>query len=83
MTPGSDVSIAAAKLADRPYRKVIRGNDVDGFLAEAPELPGCVTAGESVQEALEMLQDAMEGWIEVALAAGEHIPEPEAARLSA
>ena len=39
MTPGSDVSIAA-KLADRPYRKVIRGNDVDGFLAESPELPG-------------------------------------------
>ena len=83
MTPGSDVSSAAAKLVDRPYRKVIRGNDVDGFLAEAPELPGCVTAGESVQEALEMLQDAMEGWIEAALDAGEHIPEPEAARLSA
>lgn len=29
------------RLVDLPYRKVIRGDAVDGFLAEAPDLPGC------------------------------------------
>ena len=72
------------EIASRPYRKVISGDDAEGYLAEAPELPGCVTAGETVDEALHMLRDAMEGWIECALLAGEGIPEPEASlRLSA
>jgi predicted RNase H-like HicB family nuclease len=69
------------ELANRPYRKVISGDDADGYLAEAPELPGCVTAGETVGEAEKMLRDAMEGWIEAALAAGEVVPEPEAVRV--
>ena len=70
--------------ASRPYRKVISGDDVEGYLAEAPELPGCVTAGKTVDEALLMLRDAMEGWIECALLAGEDLPEPKASvRLSA
>jgi len=66
------------EIVARPYRKVIRGDDLDGYLAEAPELPGCVTAGETVVEALAMLRDAMEGWVEGALLAGETIPAPEA-----
>ena len=67
------------EIVARPYRKVISGDDVDGYLAEAPELPGCFTAGETVEEAPAMLQDAMEGWIEGAMTlAGEPIPEPHA-----
>lgn len=72
-----------AALAARPYHKVIRGDEVEGFLAEAPELPGCVTAGETADEAIAILQDAIEGWIEAALVAGEPIPEPAAVRLTA
>ena len=72
------------EIVARPYRKVISGDDLDGYLAEAPELAGCVTAGETVEEALSMLRDAMEGWIECALVAGEDIPLPEASlKLSA
>ena len=72
------------EICSRPYRKVISGDDIEGYLAEAPELPGCVTAGETVDEALRMLRDAMEGWIESALVAGDPIPEPAAGvRLSA
>lgn len=70
--------VMVQEIVSRPYHKVIRGDDLDGYLAEAPELPGCVTAGETVAEALSMLRDAMEGWVEGALAAGETIPEPEA-----
>lgn len=66
------------EIVSRPYRKVISGDDVDGYLAEAPELPGCVTAGETVAEALDLLRDAMEGWVECALVAGEEIPRPAA-----
>jgi len=66
------------ELLDRPYRKLIRGDRVEGFLAEAPELPGCVTAGETQEEALTNLQEAMAIWLETALAEGADIPEPEA-----
>lgn len=68
------------EIVARPYRKVISGDDVEGYLAEAPELPGCVTAGETVEEAERMLRDAMECWVECAIVAGEEIPEPEASR---
>jgi antitoxin HicB len=67
------------QIVSRPYRKVISGDDQEGYLAEAPELPGCVTTGQTVEEAMEMLRDAMEGWVECALLAGDAIPEPESA----
>lgn len=75
--------LLVTEIAARPYRKVISGDDVDGYLAEAPELPGCVTAGETVEEAERMLRDAMEGWIEFALRAGDPIPEPAVLRVGA
>lgn len=81
--PDEDLERVIATIVARPYRKVIRGDDVDGYLAEAPELPGCVTAGETVEEALRMLRDAMEGWLESALESGDAIPEPAAAAASA
>jgi len=43
--------LVVQEIVARPYHKVIRGDDLDGYLAEAPELPGCVTAGETVFEA--------------------------------
>lgn len=69
------------ELLKLPYRKVIRGDTIDGFLAEAPELPGCFTAGETEEEALEMLKDAMAGWLESNLARGLPIPMPESEEL--
>jgi antitoxin HicB len=60
----------------RPYRKVITGDATDGFLAMAPELPGCVTAGETEAEALELLHDAMMLWMTSALEDDQTIPDP-------
>lgn len=71
------------ELASQPYRRVISGDDIDGYLAEAPELPGCVTAGATPNEANELLQDAIEGWIESALIAGETVPAPAVLKASA
>lgn len=64
------------ELMKRPYRKVIRGTPAEGFLGEVPELPGCLTAGETEVEALENLREAMAAWFESAIIAGRPIPEP-------
>ncbi len=68
----------AQELLQRPYTMVIRGDPVDGYLAKAPELPGCFTAGETPEEALALLRDAMTLWFESMLETGDPIPEPEA-----
>ncbi len=60
----------------RPYHRVIRGEPIEGYLDEVPELPGCVTAGETPEEALHNLTEAMAVWVESALAHGDPIPEP-------
>ena len=70
----------AREIMKRPYRKVIRGDPEEGYLAEVPELPGCMTAGETEIEALQNLREAMTGWLMTALAHGLPIPDPEYAR---
>src|SRR5437763_10085183 len=64
------------ELLSQPYRMVIRGDEADGFLAEAPELPGCISAGETPTEAFEMLREAMALWFESAIENGISIPPP-------
>ncbi len=49
-----------------------------GWVVQVKELPGCVSQGETAEEALAMIQDAMEGWLAVALEMGDQIPEPRA-----
>lgn len=52
--------------------------DADGYwFARIPLLKGCVTNGESREDALVMLDDAKRLWLETALSLGMTIPEPE------
>jgi predicted RNase H-like HicB family nuclease len=37
-----------------------------GFWAEAPALPGCVSEGDTFEEAVASIREAMAGWLEVA-----------------
>jgi predicted RNase H-like HicB family nuclease len=46
------------------------------WVAEIPDLPGCVSDGESPDEAVESLGEAKRLWIEARLENGHHIPEP-------
>ena len=39
--------------------------DEGGYWAEIPALPGCVSQGESRDEALANIREAAEGWLEV------------------
>lgn len=59
-----------------PYRVVLHPSLEGGYAVELPDLPGCISQGETVQEALEMIEDAKRCWIADALEAGEAVPEP-------
>lgn len=52
--------------------------DEDGYwFAKIPLLKGCMTNGNSREDALVMLDDAKRLWLETALSLGMTIPEPE------
>lgn len=52
--------------------------DEDGYwFARIPLLEGCMTNGNSREDALAMLDDAKKLWLETALQLGKTIPEPE------
>ena len=51
------------------------------FIAEVPELPGCVAHGDTQESALKNVQDAIQLWIDTALEFGETVPEPKGRRL--
>lgn len=73
------VEARVQELLRRPYRMEVAGDPEEGYLARAPELPGCFTAGETPTEAVAMLRDAMATWLESAVLEGAPIPEPGAA----
>jgi antitoxin HicB len=45
-----------------------------GYIVTCPQLPGCVTQGETVEEALTMIKDAIQGYITSLRKHGEPIP---------
>ncbi len=51
------------------------------FVAEVPELPGCMAHGDSQEAALANVQDAIQLWIDTALEFGDPVPEPKGRRL--
>lgn len=56
-------------------------NDDAVYIAEVPELPGCMAHGASRQEALASIDDAIGLWLDTAREFGRPIPEPKGARL--
>ena len=50
-----------------------------GFIAEAPDLPGCSAWGATEANAAREAQRAITAWLEAARAAGRDIPEPTVA----
>ena len=60
------------------YRmEIIRDSDEGGFVASYPDLPGCITCGETEDEALKNALDAKKAWLEAALEENIEIPEPD------
>jgi len=47
-------------------KAIIHPAEEGGYWAEVPALPGCITEGDSLEEVITNLKDAIEGWLEVA-----------------
>lgn len=58
--------------------EVFWSDEDDGYIAIAPDLPGCSAWGASEAEALAEIHPAIEAWLEAAHKAGNPIPEPTA-----
>lgn len=59
-----------------PYTVELVPEADGGWFVSIRELPGCISVGDTPEEAVEMIRDAMEGWIEIALEDGDPVPEP-------
>ena len=59
-----------------PYTIELMPDPDGGWFVSVRELPGCISQGDTQEEALEMIRDAMEGWLAVALEDGMQVPEP-------
>ena len=60
------------------YRmEIVEDKDEGGFVVSYPDLPGCITCGETLESAIENAQDAKKAWIEAALEDGVEIHEPD------
>ena len=56
-------------------------NEDHAFVAEAPELPGCMAHGDSQETALKRINKAIQLWIDTASEFGDPIPQPKGERL--
>ena len=60
-----------------PYRvEIYPEEDGSGYTAKIPDLPGCLTSADTVDELWDMIKEAKELWLKVALEDGDYIPEP-------
>ena len=60
------------------YEIIIFWSEEDGaFVAEVPELPGCMADGKTYQEALASAEIIIQEWIETARELGRAIPQPK------
>ena len=60
-----------------PYRlELLPDSDEGGFVARYPDLPGCLTVGETMLEALTNAEDAKRAWLTAAIENGTRIAEP-------
>jgi antitoxin HicB len=59
-----------------PYTRELIKEPEGGWFIRIKELPGCMSQGDTVEEAMNMIEDAMLGWLDVSLEDGDSIPEP-------
>ncbi|MBR3839609.1 MAG: type II toxin-antitoxin system HicB family antitoxin [Erysipelotrichales bacterium] len=68
------------KLADYltlSYRmEIVKDKDEGGYVVSFPELPGCITCGETIESAIVNARDAKRCWLETALENGYTIMTP-------
>ncbi len=58
------------------YPAIFEQNDDDSYTITYPDLPGCISEGKSLGNAMDMAQKALSQWIEYLLDEKETIPNP-------
>lgn len=65
------------KIPDYPFKiRHLSKNEGGGYLIEFPDLPGCMSDGETLEETIYNGQDAVRCWIDAAKQSGRTIPQP-------
>ncbi len=59
----------------REYVVIVHPDETGGYWTEVPAVPGCGSQGETMEEAIEMTKDAIEGVLETLKAHGKPMPE--------
>ena len=61
-----------------PYRvEVYPEEDGSGYTARIPDLPGCMTCADTLDELWTMIEEAKQLWVQVALEDNDYVPEPQ------
>ncbi|MBI2846856.1 MAG: type II toxin-antitoxin system HicB family antitoxin [Chloroflexi bacterium] len=61
----------------KSFRVILEPNELGGYTATVPLLPGCISEGDTREEALANIKEAIELYIESLQADGEPIPSEE------
>lgn len=80
MTETTTVALPEVGMGRLDYAAVIRKLDAEeggGYLVEVPDLPGCMSDGETIAQALANADAAIDEWIAAAREEGREIPEPD------
>ncbi|MCX6096771.1 MAG: type II toxin-antitoxin system HicB family antitoxin [Candidatus Bipolaricaulota bacterium] len=56
------------------HKVILEPAEEGGYTVYVPSLPGCVSEGDTYQEALDNIREAIQGWLEVAREFGDEIP---------
>ena len=62
-------------MKSREYIIIVHLDETGGFWTEVPALPGCGSQGETVDEAIEMTKDAIQGYLASLGKHGQSLPE--------
>lgn len=57
--------------------EIVEDEDEGGYVLSFPDLPGCLTIGETIKEAIDNSEDAKRQWFKVAIEEGIEIAEPK------
>jgi predicted RNase H-like HicB family nuclease len=60
------------------YAVIVEQADDGGYGAWAPDLPGCVALGDTIEECLAEMRDAIDLYVDVLRERGDEIPQPRA-----
>ena len=64
-----------------PYKlEIVPDSEESGFVASYPELPGCITCGSTITDAVNNAEDAKKAWLLSAIEEHIKIAEPESAQ---